>query len=106
MEDINPTQLKQRLDRGEQPVMIDVREDFERQAGNIGGLHIPMGVLPSQLEQIEKYKNQEVIVYCRSGGRSGSAKVFLTQQGFTKVSNLVGGMNAWKATVDPALTVL
>jgi adenylyltransferase/sulfurtransferase len=106
MADITVTQLKQRLDAGERPVLIDVREEYERQAGNIGGLHIPMGSLPLMLDDLTQYKDQEVIVYCRSGGRSGSAVAFLTQQaGFKNARNLVGGVTAWKAQVDPAFTV-
>lgn len=105
MADISVTELKARLDRGEAPLLIDVREDMERNVSNIGGLHIPMGVLPTQLDELAQYKNQEVIVYCRSGGRSGAAVAFLQQQGFGNARNMTGGMRAWQADIDPSITV-
>lgn len=105
MADISVTELKARLDNGEQPVLIDVREENERAVSNIGGLHIPMGVLPTQLDELAQYKNQEIILYCRSGGRSGAAVAFLQQQGFAHARNMTGGMRAWQAQVDPSITV-
>ena len=56
----------------------------------------PLGRIP---------RDQEVIVYCRSGGRSASVQQFLMSQGFAKVKNLSGGMLAWKRDVDPAMAV-
>lgn len=106
MADISVTELKQRLDAGERPILIDVREEYEHKTANIGGIHIPLGSLPMQLEDLAQYKDQEVILYCRSGGRSGSAVAFLTQQaGFKNARNMVGGVTAWKAQVDPTFTV-
>ena len=95
--DITVEELKERLAKGETPVIIDVREDWEYQEANISGAQsIPLGTLPQRLEDLEDYKDQEVIVHCKSGTRSASAKAFLQQQGFTNVRNLLGGMTAYK----------
>ena len=89
--------LKARLDNGEQINLLDVREDYERAEFNIGGTHLPLGKIQSmQLEDIEDWKDQEVIVYCRSGNRSGIASLFMEQVGFKNPVNLVGGMLAWQ----------
>lgn len=97
MNDITVTELKERLAKGEKPFIVDVREDWEYQEQNIGGLHIPLGTLPEKLDELEDHKNDEVIVHCRSGARSASAKAFLQQNGFTKVRNLLGGILAYNA---------
>ncbi|MBC5992437.1 rhodanese-like domain-containing protein [Pontibacter cellulosilyticus] len=94
--DITVEELKERLAKGETPVIIDVREDWEYQEANIAGAkNIPLGALPQQLEDLEDLKDQEVIVQCRSGARSATAKAFLQQQGFSNVRNLLGGIMAY-----------
>lgn len=95
--DITAEELKERLAKGETPVIIDVREDWEHQESNIpGSQNMPLGTLPQRLEDLEDMKEQEVIVQCRSGARSASAKAFLQQQGFTNVRNLLGGIIAYQ----------
>ena len=95
--DITVEELKERLSNGETPVIIDVREDWEYQESNIAGAkNIPLGALPQQLEDLEDLKNQEVIVHCKSGARSATAKAFMQQQGFSNVRNLLGGITAFK----------
>jgi rhodanese-related sulfurtransferase len=101
--DISVQELSERLKNNEDLVIIDVREPFEHDMANIGGHLIPLGDLPHQLEQIEEYKNREVIVYCRSGARSGSACQFLRGQGFTNVRNMTGGMTQWVREIDPSM---
>ncbi len=96
MEDITTHELKERLDNQEEVFIIDVREPHEHEEYNIGGTLIPLGQLPSSLESIEDHKEDEIVVYCRSGNRSGAAKNFLVQAGFTKVRNLLGGMLEWQ----------
>jgi rhodanese-related sulfurtransferase len=94
--DITAEELKERLNKGETPIIIDVREDWEYQEANIAGAkNIPLGTLPQRLDDIEDLKNQEVIVQCRSGARSANAKAFLQQQGFSNVRNLLGGILAY-----------
>jgi len=92
MEDIYPRELKERLDKKEEVNLVDVREVWENEENNIGGLNIPLGTIPHRLDEIENLKDQELIVYCRSGNRSGQAKQYLEQQGFTRVRNLLKGI--------------
>ena len=94
-QDITPAELKERLAKGEKPFIVDVREDWEYQEQNIGALNIPLGSLPERLDELETHKNAEIIVHCRSGARSASARAFLQQQGFTNVRNLTGGILAY-----------
>lgn len=95
MEDITVQELKSRMDQGESLVIIDVREQYEYDEFNIGGRLIPLGELPAKVDDLDDLKDTEIIVHCRSGARSAGAKGFLTQQGFTRVRNLIGGMNEW-----------
>ena len=95
--DITAEELKERLSKGETPVIIDVREDWEYQETNIAGAqNIPLGTLPQRLDDLEDLKEQEVIVHCKSGARSASAKAFLQQQGFNNVRNLLGGIMGYQ----------
>lgn len=95
MEDINNEELKQRLAASESLNIIDVRETWEHEEQNLGGNNIPLGTLPHRLSEIESLKDQEVIVYCRSGNRSGQAQRYLQQQGFNQVRNLIGGVEGY-----------
>ena len=97
MADITTLELKQRIDNGETIHIIDVREPHEYEEFNIGAQLIPLGTLPSKLAELEGLKDQEVIVHCRSGARSASAKLFLEDAGFTNVRNLIGGMLDWQS---------
>ncbi len=103
--EISVTQLAERLSRDDKPVLLDVREPYEFQAGHLDDAqHIPMQQVPQSIEQLPR--DQEIVVYCRSGGRSARVQQFLMSQGFEKVKNLTGGMLAWKREVDPAMSVL
>ncbi|HTJ12930.1 MAG TPA: rhodanese-like domain-containing protein [Dinghuibacter sp.] len=97
MQTISPQELKARMDAGEQLNILDVREPAEHAEFNIGGTLYPLGRIRSMdTDEIEDLKDKEVIVYCRSGNRSGQATMFLEQMGFENVKNLVGGMLAWQ----------
>lgn len=97
MQNITPEEVKERLDKGEQLNLVDVREPHERAEFNIGGVHIPLGQLQMmQVDQLDNLKNEEVIVYCRSGNRSGQAAMILDTLGFANTKNLSGGMLAWQ----------
>ena len=96
MEDITVNELRQRQEATEKLNIIDVREDWEHQENNIGGLNIPLGTVPTRLGELESMKEQELVVYCRTGNRSGKVKQFLQQQGFSKVRNLLGGIEEWQ----------
>lgn len=95
--DITIDELKERMDKGENLHIIDVREPHEFEQFNISAQLIPLGTLPSKLDELAALKNEEVIVHCRSGARSANAKMFLEDNGFTNVRNLLGGMMAWQA---------
>jgi len=95
MEDILPQELKERLDKKEELAIIDVREEWEHQEVNIGGENIPMGLVPYRLDDLEQFKDQELIIYCKSGNRSGQVKNFLEDQGYNKVRNLLLGIEGY-----------
>ncbi|MFT5725072.1 MAG: rhodanese-related sulfurtransferase [Bacteroidia bacterium] len=95
--DITVTELKQRLDAGETLNIIDVREPWEYEEYNINGKLIPLGDLQGKLDDLEDWMNDEIIVYCKSGGRSAAAVDYMTRQGFKKARNLTGGMMDWQS---------
>lgn len=97
MQDISVEELKSRRDKGENIVVIDVREPYEYEEFNIGGKLIPLGTLPSMVDELEDLKDIEFVVHCKSGARSASAKAFLQSTGFSKVRNLIGGAMEWQA---------
>src|SRR5690348_717092 len=94
-------ELKQRLDRGEDLFILDVREPHEYQICNIGGHLIPLGDLPKRVNELDTSK--EIVAHCRSGVRSAKAVNFLRQAGLKKVHNLAGGILAWADRVDPSM---
>lgn len=97
MQNISVEELKARLDAGEQVNIIDVREPHENAEFNIGGQLIPLGrVQTMQVDEIDELKEQELIIYCRSGNRSGQACLILDTLGFKNTKNLTGGMLAWQ----------
>jgi rhodanese-related sulfurtransferase len=88
--------------RRDQPVLLDVREPWEWQAARIeGSRHIPMREVPARLDELDR--GREVVAICHHGGRSQQVAMFLEKNGFAKVHNLVGGVDAWSRTVDPAV---
>jgi rhodanese-related sulfurtransferase len=93
--DITVTELKERIEAGETLNFLDVREDYEYEEQNLGAMLIPLNELPDRIEEIENWKNEEVIVHCRSGARSGKAQAYLQSQGFVNVRNVLGGILAW-----------
>lgn len=102
--DINAAQLAERLAADKSLVVIDVREPHEWAAGHLPeAKHIPLQQVPARLAEIPK--DAEVVMVCRSGGRSGRAQQFLMSNGYKRVRNLTGGMLGWKRDVDPAMTV-
>lgn len=99
------TEAAQRLseDSGN-TVLLDVREDMELSIAKIAGaLHIPMGETPARLAELDADKT--IICMCHHGGRSAEVAVFLAAQGYARVLNLAGGINAWSELVDPDIPV-
>lgn len=96
---ITPRQLKDRLDKGDKPFLLDVREPWEYALAKLDGSHlIPLGTLPQSLAKLDR--NTEIVAYCHHGMRSADAAGFLLQQGFTSVKNLIGGIDTWSVQVD------
>lgn len=98
MADITCKELKERQRNNEKLNIIDVREQHEYDAVNMGAVLIPLGLLPHKLDDIEQFKNEELIIHCKSGRRSDNAKKFLEQNGFTNVRNLLGGIDEYVIT--------
>jgi rhodanese-related sulfurtransferase len=97
MQVITVAELRERLSKGENLNLVDVRESSEHAEFNIGGTLIPLGRIQNMdVDQLDALKNEEVICYCRSGNRSGQACQILDMLGFTKTKNLQGGMLAWR----------
>lgn len=102
MKQISVTELKSRMDNGDDIQVIDVREPNEYEICNIGAELIPMGEVMDNLDKISRDK--DVVMHCRSGGRSGQVVSVLEAQGFTNLMNLEGGILAWADQVDTSLT--
>ncbi len=97
MQNITVEELKSRLDAGEKLNIVDVREPHEHAEFNIGGVLYPLGQVQTMtVDELEPFKDEELIVYCRSGNRSGQACLILDTLGFKNTKNLVGGMLAWQ----------
>ena len=94
--EISVIELKQRLDNGEELLVIDVREPYEFDEFNIGGKLIPLGNLSAELHDLDDHLEMEIIVHCRSGVRSMAAQDYMRKQGFENVRNLTGGILAWQ----------
>ncbi|HEX5236360.1 MAG TPA: molybdopterin-synthase adenylyltransferase MoeB [Silvibacterium sp.] len=94
-------ELKKRLDNKDDVFVLDVREPYEYQIANLGATLIPLGELPQRAGELDK--EREIIVHCRSGGRSQKAAEILAQNGFKNVWNLAGGITAWSNNVDPTV---
>jgi rhodanese-related sulfurtransferase len=97
MQNISVEEVKNRMDAGEKLNLIDCREPHEHAEFNIGAKLIPLGKIQTmQIDEIEDLKEEEVIIYCRSGQRSMMACMFLDSLGFKDTKNLTGGMLAWQ----------
>ena len=100
MEDINVTQLKEKMDAGEDFYFIDVRETYEYAEDNLGAVNIPLGDIPSKIQELKDLNANEIIIHCRSGARSGTAKQFLVQAGLKNVRNVLGGILDYRAKIE------
>ena len=100
--EISVTELKSRRDAGAGPFVLDVREGWELDVARIPDItHIPMNEIPARLIELDPGK--EIVVMCRSGGRSMQVAQFLARNGFQSVANLTGGILAWSRDVDPTV---
>jgi molybdopterin/thiamine biosynthesis adenylyltransferase/rhodanese-related sulfurtransferase/molybdopterin converting factor small subunit len=102
IEEIAPTELKRRLDAGDDIFLLDVREPVEWQICRLeGAVLIPMNTIPARMHELDSAR--EMVVYCRSGKRSAQITAFLKAAGFRKVKNLQGGILQWSDEVDPSV---
>jgi len=100
--EISVEDFKAMRDRGDRIVLVDVREAHEWPISDLpDSIKIPLGTLPQSLGKLSK--DDEIVVYCRSGARSGNAVQFLQRAGYAKAKNLVGGINRWAERIDPTL---
>ena len=103
MEEITSTELKQRLDNGDDIQIVDVREDSELAISRLpNSIHIPLAQVLSRMSEIDP--TRETVVHCKMGGRSARAIEGLQRSGFTgKLINLKGGIIGWSNEVDPTV---
>ena len=103
--EIGPTELKERMDRGDPIILVDVREAMEIEIADLpqyDPLRIPVAEFVNRMDELDR--DAEIVVYCRSGGRSGWAIAQLLDAGYDRVANLRGGILRWRIEVDPSLT--
>ncbi len=101
---ITVSELKARLDAGDELLIVDVREPHEREISNIeGSVLIPKGQVVARAAEIPK--DRDVVVQCKTGARSRDAIIILQKLGYTNLVNLAGGINAWAREIDPSLPV-
>lgn len=96
MGEISVEDLKLKMDNNESFVFIDVREPYEYEEFNLGAKLIPLGEFMDNIPNLESHRDEEVIIHCRSGKRSGMATEVLTSAGFSNVKNMVGGVLRWQ----------
>lgn len=102
---ISASDLKSCLDKHSDVFLLDVREPRELDICTLKyTMHIPIGDLRFNLDKLEPFKQREIVIYCRTGRRSGIAAEFLQEKGFNNVKSLQGGIVAYSDQVDPSLT--
>jgi rhodanese-related sulfurtransferase len=102
VDEITPRELKDRLDRNERPVLVDVRDDWETKLCRLdSALHIPMEELEFRTEELNPA--DDIVVYCHHGVRSAAVADYLRRLGFSRVRNLAGGLDAWARAVEPGM---
>lgn len=103
MKETSVQQLKEKKDQNEAFTLLDVRDPHELHISSLGGQLIPLEDLSERLDELNP--DDEIVVMCRSGARSAKACEILEENGFSNVSNLKGGINAWAKEIDPSLPV-
>lgn len=98
---ISVEELKRLRDSGQDIFLLDVREPSEFQICNLNGHLIPLNDLPKRLHELDPAR--DIVVHCRTGGRSAMAVEFLQRSGFKSVRNLMGGILAWADKIDPSM---
>jgi rhodanese-related sulfurtransferase len=104
MQQIVPTRLRDWLEdpSREKPILLDVREPWEYDTARIAGAQLgPMREVPARIAELDAAR--EIVAICHHGGRSMQVAMFLEKQGFERVHNLMGGIDAWSRAVDPSV---
>ena len=102
--EIGPHELRQRLEAGEELLLLDVREEFEVELARISGARvIPLGQVEAALGDLEPWRERPIVIHCHHGGRSRQACELLLSKGFSRVDNLAGGIDAWSLEIDPSV---
>ncbi len=99
--EITVRELKEKLNRGEDVFVLDVREPHEYEVANIGAPLIPLNELPERMHELNQ--NDEIAIHCKTGGRSAKAVKLLQDAGFQNVYNVKGGITAWSEEIDPSV---
>ena len=101
--EITVRELKDRIDQGNRPFILDVRKPHEYDIANLNGALIPLDELAERLDELEDRKQEDIVVHCRSGGRSSQAVQLMQARGFERACNLKGGVLAWSEEIDPSM---
>jgi len=96
MTDIDAKEVFARLQNGEHLNLLDVRGEMEYHTFNIGGKNIPLPDIQENIDDLEWNKDDEIIVICKVGLRSATAKSILELKGYKNIRNLTGGLIAWQ----------
>ena len=100
--EISPELVHEMMEGGEEPILLDIREDWEWERAHLeGAIHIPLDELSSRVEELDP--RSEVVVYCHHGDRSIDGCLLLQEHGFRKVRSMTGGIEAWSELVDPSI---
>lgn len=99
--EVSVQELKEWMDSGKDFTLVDVREPDERAIASIGGTLIPLNSIPDHLSELDPEK--DLVVFCRSGARSGMAVEFMRRNGLERAQNLRGGILAWSKEIDPSV---
>jgi rhodanese-related sulfurtransferase len=102
IEDLAPAEVAERLASDSPPLLVDVRESWERDTAAIAdSVHIPLGDLPTRVGELSE--DASLVLYCHHGARSFQAGMWLAQQGHGSVANLTGGIDAWSRDIDDSI---
>lgn len=102
MDEITPEELKARLEGNDRPLLLDVRQEWETNLCRLpNAVHIPIEEIELRMEELNP--EDDIVVYCHQGVRSAAVAQYLRGLGFTRVRNLMGGLDSWARTVDPGM---
>ncbi len=101
--EITARELKERLDRGDEVFVLDVRKPHEVDIATLGAPLIPLDELLDRVDELEPHREKDIVIHCRTGARSATAVKQLREQGFTNLYNLRGGLHAWSDEIDPSM---